>query len=199
MGKTILKTVLITLSCLIVFEFLLFGFLYLVVPSSIVKMSDDLGLVNLEMSAREREYKRLVKKEDDAFEYLVELVEFACINDKYSKINEYGEELISSSNFEIYAQTTNKTNYKQSIYGYISVAKYRLGNLQEGVDLAVSINKSSFTKNNAVVYLIMDVSDKNVVADKETLYNELSNKIDSTLYTPVEQQDYLLLLNSLKK
>lgn len=153
--KVIVRAVLSTLAAIVV----LFGFLFLTLcflyPSTMMKITYDLGMDGASVKYAMRAYNR-----SDEVYYVAYATEVAIGADLDEEIEECGLAFVDNADFEEYCKARDEKmqltaglegQYAQYIYGQVSLAQYRQGETDEAVKTAfAALKENSFPKNNAV-------------------------------------------------
>ena len=166
--KVILRAFLNTLAAIGILILFLFTALCTFYPSTMMKLTYDLGMESASIHFAERAYKA----SDDIY-YIAYATEVAIGEGKDGKIDSCGERFIEDENFGAYCAAKNEEfaamdenaengeayeqYYEQYIYGQVCIAKYNCGDKQEAVDSAFAWIGTSFKKNNAVVAVLITV------------------------------------------
>ena len=181
--KVILRAVLSTLAAiagLILFMILTLTFVF---PSTMMKITYDLGMDSASVSNAKRAYSRT----QDEY-YIAFATEVAIGADDDEEIAECGDLFIADEQFSKYcaARTAElgdvEGTYEQYVYGQVSVAKYRLGDKTGAVETAFAGLGESFPKNNAAVAVLLTAltaKDAQTVGLMKTKMNELRSKLSS--------------------
>ena len=157
--KVILRAFLNTLAAIGILILFLFTALCTFYPSTMMKLTYDLGMESASIHFAERAYKA----SDDIY-YIAYATEVAIGEGKDGKIDSCGERFIEDDSFEAYCAAKNEefgvsvedgNTYEQYIYGQVCIAKYNCGDKQEAVDSAFAWIGTSFKKNNAVVAVLI--------------------------------------------
>ncbi len=152
--KVILKAVLSTLMAIIVLCGVMLAALVFIYPSTMMNLTYGVGLDEASAWFADRAYKQ-----NDRVYFIAYATEVAIGADDAEGIEKYGGAFIADKGFGEYCAEMDRNtpgeyisgNYAQYIYGQICVAKYRLDKKTEAVELAFSVNQTSFPENNAVV------------------------------------------------
>ncbi len=162
--KVILRSILSTVAAIFVLFVVMFATLAFVYPSTMMKMTHDLGMD----SASVRYAKRTYDRNGDVY-YIAFATEVAISEDNVKNIASCGSKFIKDDEFDSYADDRNKQvaenlpdgisaptmDYRQYVYGNVCVAQYKLGKKTEAIENAFLWNGDSFTENNAVVAVLM--------------------------------------------
>lgn len=106
MGKTILKTALLTLSCIVVLLSLVLGGYVLLAPKALAEGAENLGLYSFSINMYEQNYKK-----NKNIESLYLLVDKAILFDAKEKIIDYYPTLQSHSKYNQYIEALDIVNY----------------------------------------------------------------------------------------
>jgi hypothetical protein len=150
------------MAILIVGAFIVASFIY---PATMMQLSYDLG--------NDRGCLRYARRAYDAsgdVYYIAYAMEVAIGMNDTEEIAACASAFLEDESFESYCMEWDEENalnteisglgYKQYIGGRLAVAKYSLGEKQQAVDVAFSVNTQSFEKNNAVVALLLTAVQK---------------------------------------
>lgn len=157
--KVILRAFLNTLAAIGILILFLFAALCTFYPSTMMKLTYDLGMESASIHFAERAYK-----DSDDIYYIAYATEVAIGEGKDGKIDSCGERFIEDDAFGAYCAEKNEefgvsveegNTYEQYIYGQVCIAKYNRGNKQEAVECAFEWKGESFTRNNAVVAVLI--------------------------------------------
>ncbi len=165
--KVILRAVLSTLMAIGVLLVFMILSLCIAFPSTMMKITHDLGMDSSSIHFAERAYDG----GEDIY-YIAYATEVAIEDDKRDKIISCGERFIADDEFDRYCGGRGE-NYGQFIYGQVSVAKYEAGAKTEAVELAYDSLNGRFPKNNAVIAMIVAAKGR---GDSETL-SLIANKL----------------------
>lgn len=165
LDKVVFRAMLSTfcaMAILIVGAFIVASFIY---PATMMQLSYDLG--------NDRGCLRYARRAYDAsgdVYYIAYATEVAIGMNDTEEIAACASAFLEDESFESYCMEWDEENalnteisglgYKQYIGGRLAVAKYSLGEKQQAVDVAFSVNTQSFEKNNAVVALLLTAVQK---------------------------------------
>ena len=155
LDKVIVRAVLSTLAAIV----LLFGCLLLALcflyPSTMMTITYDLGMDKACVKYAMRAYNR-----SDEVYYAAYATEVAIGADLDEKIEECGLAFMDNADFEEYCTARDERmqlpagltgQYAQYIYGQVSLAQYRQGEVDGAINTAFdALKENSFPKNNAV-------------------------------------------------
>ncbi len=164
--KVILRAFLSTFAAIA--ALILFMFLALVAffPSTLMKISYNMGMESFSIRCAERAYKN----GEDIY-YIAYATEVAIEEGKDKKVLSCGEKLIAHENFFFYCDEKGeeKEEYKRFVYGQVCVSKYHLGDTDGAITLAVSsLEEGTFAKGNALTaLLIQSLDDKDTDTQKK--------------------------------
>lgn len=161
--KLVIKTAALTLAAIVasvVFILLLLSF---TAPAAMAKFTGDIGMYN-----QCAFYDSLAYADGDGkIEYIVDAMNCSVRTENHKKVIRYGTALIADERFEEYCTAQEQweeenfgkmlESYNQYVYGVISVSYYYDGQTREAIELALSINRTSFEKYNAVTDLVRAV------------------------------------------
>ena len=162
--KVILRSILSTVAAIFVLFVIMFATLAFVYPSTMMKMTYDLGMYSASVRYAKRTYDR-----NDEIYYIAFATEVAIMDDNVKNIASCGSRFIKDDGFDGYADERNERvaeslpdgvdaptmDYRQYVYGNVCVAKYKLGKKTEAIENAFLWNGDTFTENNAVVAVLM--------------------------------------------
>ncbi len=162
--KVFLRSILSTVAAIFVLFVVMFAALAFVYPSTMMKMTYDLGMYSASVRYAKRTYDR-----NDEIYYIAFATEVAISKDNVKNIASCGSKLIKDDGFDGYADERNEQvaeslpdgiaaptmDYRQYVYGNVCVAQYKLGKKTEAIENAFLWNGDSFTENNAVVAVLM--------------------------------------------
>ena len=162
--KVALRAALSTVAAIFVLFVVMFSLLAFLFPSTMMKMTYDLGMYDATIRYATRTYDR-----NEEVYYIAFATEVAILDDNVSKIASCGVDFIEAEGFDDYANERNekamenlpdgvsspKMDYRQYVYGNVCLAKYKLGKKADAVNCAFQWNGDTFTENNAVVVVLM--------------------------------------------
>ena len=150
--RVVLRAALSTLAAIFTLLVLMFAALAFIYPSTMMKITYDLGLDGASVRYAARAYDR-----GGEIYYIAFATEVAIGDENYEKIDACGSKFIKDDQFTAYYAEKNQNlpegatgTYEQYIYGQVCVAKYRLGKTEEAIEYSFELNGSSFAENNAV-------------------------------------------------
>lgn len=151
MNKIILKTALITISALIIASLAVFGLWLVCSPQTMATSCEKTGNYALAVTCADLRYRYT----NDVYD-LVRCVDNAILSGNDKSISEHGEKLLSDEKLDEVCANRDKAipentagipfGYKSYICGHISVAEYRLGDIQKAVQTAEKGGEKSFPK-----------------------------------------------------
>lgn len=155
--KVILRAFLNTLYAIgILFLFMILT-LVCVYPSTVMRMSYDLGMDSVSIVFAKSAYNRT-----DEVYYIAYATEVAIGQDSDRKIVKYGEYFIADDQFAEYCAERNANlpenvqgTYEQYVYGKVCVAEYNMGEKADAVERAFDYIGEGFPRNNAVAALLV--------------------------------------------
>lgn len=165
--KVIIKSILTTLtSILLLFAFMITTLIF-VFPQTMMTLSYDLGMESASIHFAEVAYKRR-----ESVYYIAYATEVAIDCEDDEKIVACGEELIADEGFADYCKTrdasvsgeTAAMSYKQYVYGRVCVSMYKRGDKAQAVERAFELVKGGFSQNNAVVAVMIAAFSENDTA-----------------------------------
>lgn len=155
--KVILRAFLNTLAAIGILILFLFAALCTFYPSTMMKITYDLGMESASIHFAERAYK-----DSDDIYYIAYATEVAIGEGKDGKIASCGERFIEDEEFQEYCQAKDEElggsvngTYKQYVCGQVCIAKYCRGEKEEAVECAFEWKGESFQQNNAVVAVLI--------------------------------------------
>ena len=155
--KVILRAFLNTLAAIGVLILFLFAALCTFYPSTMMKITYDLGMESASIHFAERAYK-----DSDDIYYIAYATEVAIGEGKDGKIDSCGERFIEDGEFHAYCTAKDQElgdsvngTYEQYVCGQVCIAKYCRGEKNEAVECAFVWKGESFTRNNAVVAVLI--------------------------------------------
>ena len=195
MFKTICKTALKTLLLLAVVVLVAFGVASLGFPSDMAGLCEKSGNYAMATGYANISYT-YTKDVNDLNRCFLDSVH--AHND--GNVIKFGEKLIADEKFSEVCESTAslvETDYKQYVYGRLAAAKYRKGNKDEAVQLALNAMEgvSGFPKNNALAVLSVQVIES---GDKDTA-NILLAEVNSRIPAEGESVYHTALVNELTK
>lgn len=174
-----LASTLLAITVLIVFMIFALAFIF---PSTMMKITYDLGLDGASVRNARRAYRY-----SGEVSYIAYATEVAIGADDDEYISECGELFIADDQFTEYCQQRNQAlpegvdgYYEQYIYGQVAVAQYSLGDKQKAIDTAFDGVQTSFPKNNAVVALLLRAFKENDRTTVLDIYREM-DEIDERI------------------
>lgn len=180
MFKVIYKTALKALLAVIIALVLAFGVASLAFPQSMASMCEKLGNYSGAVSYASLRYT-YTKNVDD----LARCADDSILAKSDGKIVKYCGKLVEHEDFDEVCKkkSTELLDYRQSVYGNLSAAQYRKGETQTAIQTAVKAMEgvNGFPKNNAFVFLTLEVQKK---ADKDTavlILEEIKNYEDQSV------------------
>ena len=158
--KLVIKTMLVTLLSIVGLAVVFFLILSLTAPAAMARLTLDLGMYT--QSAWFSSLQYADGKGD------IENTELAMncssLAGDEEGVAEYGAAFIADERFPEYAAAREAEEagkysevYTQFVYGRVGVAHYRIGQKAEGLELTLSVNRTSFDEYNAVTDLINEV------------------------------------------
>ncbi|MBQ8295941.1 MAG: hypothetical protein IJX87_05865 [Clostridia bacterium] len=196
--KVIIRALLSTLVAIAV----LFGFMLLtllcVYPSTMMKITYDLGMNGSSIRNATRAYQRT----DDIY-YIAYAMDVAIECDDYDQILSCGEKLIADDEFAQHCEEKNadwgEGAYQQYIYGQICVSEYKEGKAEQAVERAFTLKGEGFARNNAVVMLLIDVLKDKDKQTAETIKGKLEmTQADVSAEDGAYVQEMLALIKTTK-
>ncbi len=179
--KVILRAFLSTLLAIVLLFSFMIAALCAFFPSTMMKITYDLGMESSCIHFAERAYK-----DSDDIYYIAYATEVSIEEDKTGKINSCGDEFIHHEDFEKYCEEKGG-NYRQYVYGKICVAKYEKGKKAEAIEEArLSLKEGNFPKNNALVAVLITALSKE---DGETVAL-IKTEIESIVATDTQEEKY---------
>ena len=176
--KVIFRAVVSTLLAIFVLVAFMVLSLAFIFPSTMMKITYDLGMEGASIRNAKRAYKY-----SGEVAYIAYATEVAIVCDDTEKIGACGRLFIADENFAVYCAERNESlpdgiegTYEQYVYGQVCVAEYKLGNKAKAVEIAFSGVEESFPKNNAVIALLLTVVEESDSATKDVIYYEMSKK-----------------------
>lgn len=155
--KVILRAFLNTLAAIGILILFLFAALCTFYPSTMMNLTYDLGMESASIHFAERAYK-----DSDDIYYIAYATEVAIGEGKNGKIDSCGERFIADGEFAEYCAARNAElgdnvsgTYEQYICGQVCIAKYCRGDKEDAVERAFEWKGESFTRNNAVVAVLI--------------------------------------------
>ena len=155
--KVILRSVLSTIAAMLVLCALLLTTLCLAFPSTMMKLTYDLGFDGASIDFASTAYDR-----SGGIYYAAYATEVAIGAGDDGKIVSCGKAFIEDDEFSAYASARNKGlnradgTYQQYIYGKICVSEYRLGNSTLALNDAQAFVSVAFPASNALVALTLE-------------------------------------------
>ncbi len=204
MDKVILKAVLSTLLAILLLCGIMIAALVLIYPSTMMTLTYNVGMDGASAWFADRAYNQF-----ENVYYIAYATEVSIGAEDFEKIDRYGSTFVSDEDFGIYcAQIDEETDgadgaYAQYIYGQVCVAKYVLGNRQEGVDLAFSVNEDSFPERNAAAAVLLNAlladteEDKPFIADMLARMRDMLSKQEAAQTFSDSDLEYLKSLINL--
>lgn len=166
MGKVIVKSAIQILSVLLAIAIAGVLVLHLGFPEVLASYNEKIGNYKLATEYSANYYARV-----GGIENLSRCVDNAILSGINDYIVLYGEELIADDGFETLCEQKDaqfayiNLDYKQHVGGKVAVAKYKLLEFTEAMDLALQINgTTTFKQNNALIPLASLIAEKNYVA-----------------------------------
>ncbi len=148
--KIILKSILSTLAAIGVLLVFMISALCAIFPSTMMEMTYDLGMESASIHFAERAYK-----ESNDIYYIANATEVAIQEEKDEKIASCGERFIGDEHFSSFCEGKGE-DYRQFIYGQVSVSKYHQGEKEQALALALqALETGRFPVNNALVALLV--------------------------------------------
>ncbi|MBQ3020140.1 MAG: hypothetical protein IJD77_06115 [Clostridia bacterium] len=155
--KVILRAFLNTLAAIGILILFLFAALCTFYPSTMMKLTYDLGMESASIHFAERAYK-----DSDDIYYIAYATEVAIGEGKDGKIDTCGERFIEDDEFHAYCLEKDEElggsvngTYEQYVCGQVCIAKYCRGEKEEAVECAFEWKGESFQQNNAVVAVLI--------------------------------------------
>ena len=157
MDRVVVQTMLTTLGSILLLSVLAFAIVALLFPSTLIRVSYQLGNDSGAMKYANRAYKT----SGDVY-YIAYATEVAIGIDKNEDIEEYAQEFIANENgFNEYCRQVDERrtdvselgSYRQRVYGYLVLAEYAQGKSDEALAHAKEAIGEGFPYNNAYVAL----------------------------------------------
>ena len=166
MGKVIVKSAIQILSVLLAIAIAGVLVLHLGFPEVLASYNEKIGNYKLATEYSANYYARV-----GGIENLSRCVDNAILSGINDYIVLYGEELIADDGFETLCEQKDaqfayiNLDYKQHVGGKVALAKYKLQQFTEAMDLALQIHgTTTFKQNNALIPLASLIAEKNYVA-----------------------------------
>ncbi len=200
--KLVFKTMIVTLLSIVGAAIVFFLIISFTAPAAMARLTRDLG-----MYSQSAWFSSLQYAEGRGDIENIELaMNCAAVAGDEQKVAEYGAMFIADARFSEYCAAREEAeegefleSYTQYVYGRVSVARYRIGQKQEGLDLALSVNRTSFDEYNAVTDLVNEVI---VVGDKafggEILTSLTALRAEESL-TGEDEQNLLSVVENLTR
>ena len=200
--KLVFKTMIVTLLSIVGAAIVFFLIISFTAPAAMARLTRDLG-----MYSQSAWFSSLQYAEGRGDIENIELaMNCAAVAGDEQKVAEYGAMFIADVRFSEYCAAREEAeegkfleSYTQYVYGRVSVARYRIGQKQEGLDLALSVNRTSFDEYNAVTDLVNEVI---VVGDKafggEILTSLTALRAEESL-TGEDEQNLLSVVENLTR
>ncbi len=181
--KIILRAAISTLIAIVILLLFMFGTMCAFFPSSMVKITYNLGMEKSSIHFAERAYKN----GDDVF-FIAQATETAIESGNGEKILSCGQKLIADDEFTAYCdEKENGEEYKRMIYGSVCVAQYGAGEKAKALDGACACLSGDFpTEKNPLVSLLI----KAISAEDKDFVREILGKLE-TLSVEGAQKTYL--------
>ncbi len=179
--KVILRAFLSTLAAIVVLFAFMFAALSLIYPSTMMKLTYDLGMDSSSIRYATRAYDRT----NDVY-YIAYATEVAIGLGDEEKIVTCGESFIADEEFADYCQAKNEQyvgnteiegSYEQYIYGVVCVSEYALGNRTDAVEKAFGLIGDGYPVSNAAAAVLATAIAAGDTATIQTIGERLQ-KID---------------------
>lgn len=195
--KVILRAFLSTLAAIVVLFAFMFAALSLIYPSTMMKLTYDLGMDSSSIRYATRAYDRT----NDVY-YIAYATEVAIGLGDEEKIVAYGESFIADEEFADYCRAKNEQyadnteiegSYEQYIYGVVCVSEYALGKKAEAVEKAFGLIGDGYPVNNAAAAVlasaisagdtatIVEIGERLQKIDREGLSDEEKAYLEKTI------------------
>ena len=175
--KIILRSFLTTIASIAILFLFMLTTLVCVYPQTMMKLTYNLGMENASIWFAEISYDR----SDDVY-YIAYATEVAIGRQDYAKIDDCGEMLIRDEEFASFCADKNSVNptetgltYEQYVYGQLCIAKYERAHATEAVDRAFALTGNTFTKNNAVVAVLITALQAGDASTVELIKGKMMN------------------------
>ncbi|MBE5745450.1 MAG: hypothetical protein E7355_04880 [Clostridiales bacterium] len=157
--RVILRSIFTTLLAVIVLFGIMLLTLFALFPSTMAKITYDIGLNESSVKYAERAYKR----SDDVF-YAAFAFETSILTEDSATIEKNGLSLLADDEFAEYCKARNEEiaandkvsiTYQQYVYGQVTMAQYSQGKITEAISTACQSLNGAFPKNNAAAILYL--------------------------------------------
>lgn len=179
----ILKTVLITLSAIVILAAATYLVFYLAFPKSLAKVYDDMGSSKISVSLMERAYEKTGDTDD-----LIKLCNYAIKTGDNGVIAKHLEKLFIDSTFYDYSKNVDDGEGLYNFYaGKYLVARFCTeGDKAAVIDKAFAITKN-YTAGNGVQAVIVEILDGKPLDSQSLsyLYSQLTSKVGT--FAPEEE------------
>ncbi|MBQ8320541.1 MAG: hypothetical protein IJX81_06640 [Clostridia bacterium] len=183
--KVIAKAAVSTFAAIVALCAFLLAALCLGFPSTMMKLTYDLGLDGLSVKFASTAYSRSQK----SVYYIAYATEVAIGADDYENVVKCGKAFIADEEFATYAKERNAAlvdegvgTYEQYVYGKICVAEYLLGEKESALTDAAAYLGAGFPTGNALTALLVETikaDDKETAAAVLSVLQEIETRIET--------------------
>lgn len=188
--KMIGETVLITVAAFAAVIILIVLLLSFTAPVAMARLTYSMG-----MYGQSAWYSSLQYSYSGEVAYLFDAMNTSVTAGKDKNVIRYGEKLVVAEGFEDYCNQIDESRENlierqyQYVYGCICIAYYNIGQGEEGLSLALSVNADTFERYNAVTDLVYQA--EYIERDKDFLKTVLE-RLQSPEYTAGIEDDECL-------
>lgn len=158
--KLVFKTMLVTLLSIVGVAVVFFLIISFTAPAAMARLTRDLGMYSQSAWFSSLQY---ADGRGDIENIELAMTCSSLAGDE-AGVAEYGAAFIADSRFAEYCTAREeeeagkyRKSYTQFVYGRVSIAYYRIGEKEDGLELALSVNRTSFDEYNAVTDLVNEV------------------------------------------
>ncbi len=186
MGKVVLKTALKVVAAILAALVLAFGVMSLAFPRTMAQIFENFGNYSMATGYASLSYTYYGEAED-----LGRCFEYSVFSYNDGDAISYGEKLIEHEKFGELCEERKSTgiDYKQFVYGNISAAKYRKGDLDGAIATALSGDAENVNAFGTLTIAVVKANDK-TAANRilEELPAEPSNPENAKYYNAIKSE-----------
>lgn len=191
--KVIVRAVLSTLAAIALLLLITVLSCVFFFPSTLMRISYDLGMERSAVRYAERAYKLGGGAENIALAFEVSLD-----REEFEKVEKYGKKLLLDDEFSEYCLQKDAENsgneyvvgsYEQYVYGNTYAAAYRNGKVEEALSAAFASTETAFPQGNASVRILLAALQKGDMATAARIREEMLAKRSNDVFAA--DVDYL--------
>lgn len=186
LDKVILRAVLSTLAAIALLLLITVLSCVFFFPSTLMRLSYDLGMERSAVRYAERAYKL-----DGGVENIALAFEVSLNREEYEKVEKYGKKFLADDEFDAYCLQKDVENgdneyalgsYRQFVYGNTYAAVYRNGKTEEALSAAFVSTETAFPQGNASVRILLAALQKGDTATATQIRENMLAKKESDVF-----------------